>query len=134
MNLTPEIVEKLRELKDINGLTNDQIAKRTDPPMTGAAVRRYMAGDVKDAPRDSIRKIIIALNGDPEEVFRKKEDPEIEAYYLRQKLKETKENCEKIVLNKDKWLMRLFVLSIALGLALLVVLAWAVKMNTILSF
>lgn len=61
------IIAKLKELKDQCGLTNQQIADKAG--LSAATVQRYIAGNAKDAPVESARKIIEAMGGDADEVL-----------------------------------------------------------------
>ena len=135
MVLTQEILAKLADLKDECGLTNEQIGKRADPVLSAATVRRYIAGEVKDAPRETIKKIILAMGGTPDEIISKKEDYDMELTMLRQTIQNLKDSHKeeldrvdaahnKIVAQKDKWITRLFVLSIITTLLFVATLIW----------
>ena len=144
MVLTQEIIAKLSELKDECGLTNEQIGKRSDPVLSAATVRRYIAGEVKDAPRETIKKIIIAMGGTPDEIISKKEDYDMEVTMLRQTIQNLKDghkeelhrieaSHDKIVSQKDKWITRLFVLCIILSVLLFASVIWAFKLDSMIS-
>lgn len=113
MPITPEISQKLLELKEESGLTFKQIAEIVNSSEPN--VRRYISGITKVPDKQLLHAIIRAMDGDPEEVFgkRKLEQPPAAS----QKLPETalydrlldsiKAAYEKTIESKDNWIERL---------------------------
>ena len=67
MEKTDKIMEKLQKLKNDCGMTNQQIADLAG--FSPATVQRYLSGTAKDAPAETISKIIIAMGGDPIDIL-----------------------------------------------------------------
>ena len=67
MEKTDQIMEKLQKLKNECKLTNQQIGELSG--LSSTTVQRYLSGTIKDAPIDTISRIIIAMGGNPEEVL-----------------------------------------------------------------
>ena len=136
MVLTEQAVKRLQELKDQCGLTNDEIGRRAG--LSTATVRRYIVGDVKDAPRASVEKVIIALGGAPEDFLPKQEAPESVIYKnlyenSRRECKETVDRLtashEKALASKDKWINRLFWVTVVMGVLLIFAIVWAIRLD-----
>lgn len=62
-----EIITKMRDLKDHCGFTNRQIAERVG--LSEATVQRYINGSCKEAPINSVKLVIEAMGGNPDEVL-----------------------------------------------------------------
>lgn len=67
MGKTEKIMEHLQRLKNDCGLTNQQIADLAG--YSTATVQRYLSGTAKDAPVETISRIILAMGGDPKEIL-----------------------------------------------------------------
>ena len=67
MEKTDQIMEKLTALKNACRLTNQQIAELSG--LSPTTVQRYLSGAIKDAPIDTISRIIVAMGGDPKETL-----------------------------------------------------------------
>lgn len=67
MEKTDQIMEKLQKLKNECKLTNQQIGELSG--LSSTTVQRYLSGTIKDAPIDTISRIIVAMGGNPEEVL-----------------------------------------------------------------
>lgn len=113
MPITPEISQKLLELKEESGLTFKQIAEIVNSSEPN--VRRYISGITKVPDKQLLHAIIRAMDGDPEEVFGKRKLEQLPA--ASQKLPETalydrlldsiKAAYEKTIESKDNWIERL---------------------------
>ena len=136
MHLSDELLMTLQKLKEETGLKNDEIGARAN--VSTATVRRYISGEVKDAPSATIEKIILALGGNVADILGVKEplDMDICKAMLQDAREDHKaeiarltESHNKIVAAKDKWITRLF--CVCLGLALLVIatLIWALVLD-----
>lgn len=67
MEKTDQIMEKLQKLKTECKLTNQQIGELSG--LSPTTVQRYLSGTIKDAPIDTISRIIIAMGGAPKEIL-----------------------------------------------------------------
>ena len=67
MEKTDKIMEKLQKLKNDCGMTNQQIADIAG--FSPATIQRYLSGTAKDAPAETICKIILAMGGDPKDIL-----------------------------------------------------------------
>ena len=67
MEKTDQIMEKLQKLKNECKLTNQQIGELSG--LSSTTVQRYLSGTIKDAPIDTISKIIVAMGGEPKEIL-----------------------------------------------------------------
>ena len=140
MILSDELLLNLQQLKDQSGLTNEEIGRLAG--VSTATARRYISGEVKDAPRSTVEKIITAMGGDISEILGKKDEPDMEIYkaMLQDLRSDHKEEIarlvgshDKIVTNKDKWMSRLFWVCLALGVLFVVTLVWAFKLDSMIS-
>lgn len=133
MVLSNELLDTLQQLKEKAGLTNDEIGRLAG--LSTATARRYISGEVKDAPRATIEKIILALGGNVADILGVKEPFDVEIYKSmlqeiradhREEITRLIESHNKIVSNKDKWLTRLFCLCVAFAVLAIVAAIFAV--------
>lgn len=136
MVLSNELLDILQQLKDKSGLTNDETGRLAG--LSTATVRRYITGEVKDAPRATIEKIIIALGGNVTDILGVKEALDVEIYKSmlqdiradhKEEIARMTEEHNQIVSNKDKWIARLFLTCIGLVVILLAVMIWALVLD-----
>ena len=141
MVLTEQSVKHLQELKEHCGLTNDEIGRRAG--LSTATVRRYIVGDVKDAPRASVEKVILAMGGVPEDFLPKQEAPESMIYkkLLEESRRERTETIDRMAADhakalaaKDKWINRLFWVSVAIGVLFILVCIWAFRLDALIPY
>lgn len=83
MEKTDQIMEKLQKLKNECKLTNQQIGELSG--LSSTTVQRYLSGSIKDAPIETISRIIVAMGGEPNEILGisptpADHSPEIELY------------------------------------------------------
>lgn len=67
MEKTDQIMEKLQKLKNECKLTNQQIGELSG--LSSTTIQRYLSGTIKDAPIDTISRIILAMGGDPKDIL-----------------------------------------------------------------
>lgn len=73
MPFSPDITAKLLELKQISGMTYEQIG--TECRTSDTNVRRYINGEVKTPDRKLLFAIVRSIGGDPDELFAPKPTP-----------------------------------------------------------
>lgn len=73
MPFSPDITAKLLELKQISGMTYEQIG--TECRTSDTNVRRYINGEVKTPDRKLLFSIVRSIGGDPDELFAPKPTP-----------------------------------------------------------
>lgn len=66
MNITKDMANRAKSLKEESGKTYQDIAEETH--MSQSSVHRYISGDVKDADPDSYSRIMAAIGGNDEPV------------------------------------------------------------------
>ena len=146
MKITPEMVEYTRQLKAACGKINPDIAEEAF--MSTSSVQRYINGDIKEADPEAYRRLILALGGDPDMVFNPAPPApsadlttflsaydarhEKEIVRLNESHQQTVDVHVSAYKNKDKWVNRLFVLLIIAVVAVIVLLIWALKLDSML--
>lgn len=72
MSLTAQEIERIRLLKQTCGMTNREISAIVG--ISEATVQRYINGDVKEPSIESLRALIVAMGGNPDDILGDKED------------------------------------------------------------
>lgn len=101
------IYEQLKQMKEKKKLTTQQISDKSGIPTT--TVHRILSGETENPTFQNIRDLVIALDGSLDELAGIKR-PEAPSSNNDMAIK----ILEKSIEDKDRWIMRLFIVLVAL--------------------